>query len=70
MEKPLDGFNTPNEVGQRVIDKPELLVTARTSAFHFKGQDLPVQEIAVKLGVAHIVEGSVRRAGERLRVTA
>lgn len=49
---------------------PELLVTARTSSFHFKGQDLPVPEIAAKLGVAHIVEGSVRRDGDRLRVTA
>ncbi len=58
------------EILNSLAQLPELLVTARTSAFHFKGQDLPVQEIAVKLGVAHIVEGSVRRAGERLRVTA
>ena len=49
---------------------PELLVTARTSSFHFKGQDLPIPEIASTLGVAHIVEGSVRRDGDRLRVTA
>jgi TolB-like protein len=49
---------------------PELLVTARTSAFHFKGQDVPIPEIAAALGVAHVVEGSVRRSGERLRVTA
>jgi TolB-like protein len=49
---------------------PQLLVTARTSAFHFKGQDIPIPEIAATLGVAHIVEGSVRRSGERLRVTA
>jgi len=49
---------------------PELLVTARTSAFHFKGKDIPVPEIANTLGVAHVVEGSVRRDGERLRVTA
>jgi len=49
---------------------PELLVTARTSAFHFKGQDLPIPEIAATLGVAHIVEGSVRREGPRLRITA
>ena len=49
---------------------PELLVTARTSAFHFKGQDEPITEIAATLGVAHIVEGSVRRSGERLRITA
>lgn len=49
---------------------PELLVTARTSAFHFKGEDMPIPEIAATLGVAHVVEGSVRRAGDRLRVTA
>ena len=49
---------------------PELTVTARTSSFHFKGRNLPVQEIAQKLGVAHIVEGSVRRAGNQLRITA
>lgn len=49
---------------------PELLVTARTSAFHFKGQDIPIPEIAASLGVAHVVEGSVRRDGDRLRVTA
>jgi TolB-like protein len=49
---------------------PELLVTARTSAFHFKGEDIPIPEIAATLGVAHVVEGSVRRAGNRLRVTA
>ena len=49
---------------------PELLVTARTSAFYFKGQDIPIPEIAEQLGVAHVVEGSVRRDGERLRVTA
>ncbi len=49
---------------------PELLVTARTSAFHFKGQDVPIPEIADTLGVAHIVEGSVRRDGDQLRVTA
>ena len=49
---------------------PELLVTARTSAFHFKDKDIPIPEIASKLGVAHVVEGSVRRDGDRLRVTA
>jgi adenylate cyclase len=49
---------------------PQLLVTARTSAFHFKGQDIPIPDIAAALGVAHVVEGSVRRDGGRLRVTA
>jgi TolB-like protein len=49
---------------------PELLVTARTSSFHFKGKDLPIPEIAAALGVDHVVEGSVRRAGEEVRITA
>ena len=49
---------------------PELLVTARTSSFHFKDKNLPVPEIAATLGVDHIVEGSVRRSGERVRITA
>ena len=58
------------EILNALAQLPELLVTARTSAFSFKGQDIPVQEIAAALGVNHIVEGSVRRSGERLRVTA
>ena len=58
------------EILNSLAQLPELLITARTSSFHFKGQDLPVQEIATKLGVQHIVEGSVRRSGDRLRVTA
>jgi TolB-like protein len=49
---------------------PELLVTARTSSFHFKNKNLPIPEIAKTLGVAHVVEGSVRRSGERVRITA
>jgi TolB-like protein len=70
---PDDGYfadGLTEEILNALAQLPELLVTARTSAFSFKGQDLPVQEIASTLGVAHIVEGSVRRAGERLRVTA
>ena len=43
---------------------PDLLVTARTSAFAFKGLDISIPEIATKLGVEHVVEGSVRRAGD------
>lgn len=58
------------EILNALAQLPELLVTARTSAFAFKGQDLPVQDIAAQLGVRHIVEGSVRRSGERVRVTA
>ena len=58
------------EILNSLAQLPELLVTARTSAFSFKGQDLPVQQIATALGVQHVVEGSVRRSGDRLRVTA
>ena len=58
------------EILNSLAQLPELLVTARTSAFSFKGQDIAIQEIAAALGVRHIVEGSVRRSGERLRVTA
>jgi TolB-like protein/predicted Zn-dependent protease len=49
---------------------PGLKVTARTSAFHFKGKDTPVPEIARQLGVAYVVEGSVRRSGEKVRIAA
>jgi adenylate cyclase len=47
-----------------------LRVTSRTSAFSFKGQPLDLPTIARKLGVSYVVEGSVRQAGNRVRVTA
>ena len=49
---------------------PDLKVAARTSAFHFKGKDTPIPEVARQLGVAYVVEGSVRKAGDRVRITA
>jgi TolB-like protein/cytochrome c-type biogenesis protein CcmH/NrfG len=49
---------------------PKLKVSARTSSFHFKGKDTPIPEIARQLGVDYVVEGSVRRAGDRVRITA
>jgi len=58
------------EILNSLSQLPDLLVTARTSAFHFKGQDIPVPAIAKQLNVAHVVEGSVRRAGDRARITA
>jgi len=48
----------------------DLRVAARTSAFTFRGSRADVREIGEKLEVAYLVEGSVRRAGERLRITA
>ena len=49
---------------------PELQVAARTSSFAFRGQNVDVREIAAALGVAHILEGSVQRAGDEVRITA
>jgi TolB-like protein/Tfp pilus assembly protein PilF len=49
---------------------PDLRVPARTSSFYFKGKTTKVSEIARELRVAHVLEGSVRRAGGHLRVTA
>jgi len=47
-----------------------LKVTARTSSFHFKGQDIDARAIASQLGVANVLEGSVQRVGDKLRVVA
>jgi len=47
-----------------------LRVTARTSSFTFKGKDEDIRQIGKKLGVAHILEGSVRKAGKKIRITA
>lgn len=49
---------------------PDLRVAARTSSFQFKGQNQDVGEIARLLKVKHILEGSVRKAGNQLRITA
>jgi TolB-like protein len=49
---------------------PDLKVIARTSAFAFKGKNEDMRTIAAKLGVANLLEGSVRKAGGELRITA
>ena len=49
---------------------PELRVTSRTSAFSFKGKDVTIAEVGRALNVEHILEGSVRRSGDNIRVTA
>lgn len=63
-----DGFS--EELSNRLAKVPELLVAARTSAFAFKGTGLGAREIAEKLGVRYIVEGSVKRKDRHIRVTA
>jgi len=49
---------------------PELQVTGRTSSFAFKGKNQDLREIGEKLNVAHVLEGSVRKASDRVRITA
>jgi TolB-like protein len=49
---------------------PELRVIARTSSFSFKGKDVDATTIARTLGVEHLLEGSVRKSGNTLRITA
>ena len=49
---------------------PELRIPARTSSFYFKGRQATISEIAKALGVAHVLEGSVRKSGDTLRITA
>jgi TolB-like protein/DNA-binding winged helix-turn-helix (wHTH) protein/Tfp pilus assembly protein PilF len=61
-------------IADEVIDLltrvPGLQVSARTSSFSFKGQHLTIAEIGKTLRVANVLEGSVRRSGDRVRVTA
>ena len=58
------------EILNSLASLPELRVTARTSSFQFRGVDRDIVEIADTLGVAHVLEGSVRRIGSELVVTA
>jgi eukaryotic-like serine/threonine-protein kinase len=62
-----DGLS--EEIINALAQVPGLKVIARTSAFAFKGKNEDVRRIAQALGVNHVLEGSVRRAGERVRVT-
>jgi len=63
-----DGLS--EEIINALVKVPGLKVIARTSAFAFKGQNIDIRKIAEVLGVANVLEGSVRRAGNRIRVTA
>ncbi len=58
------------EIINALTQVPQLKVIARTSAFAFKGKNEDIRKIAETLGVSTILEGSVRRAGPRIRVTA
>jgi TolB-like protein len=64
------GDGLSEELATALSRLPKLRVAARTSAFKLRGQDLDPREIGEKLGVEAILQGSVRTAGNRLRVTA
>jgi TolB-like protein/tetratricopeptide (TPR) repeat protein len=49
---------------------PDLKVSSRTSSFYFAGRDVPLRDIAAQLAVRHILEGSVRKSGNNVRITA
>ncbi len=58
------------ELLNQLAQLPGLQVTGRTSSFAFKGHDEDLREIGRKLGVAYVLEGSVRRSKDRVRITA
>ena len=58
------------ELLNKLSQVKDLQVTARTSSFYFKGKNEDMRTIGETLGVAHLLEGSVRKAGEQLRITA
>ncbi|HEX3470892.1 MAG TPA: winged helix-turn-helix domain-containing protein [Silvibacterium sp.] len=59
---------------EELIDKlskvPGLRVPSATSSFYFKGKQVPVADIAKSLGVAYVLDGSVRKSGQRVRIAA
>ena len=64
----VDGMT--EEVISRLAMNPALTVIARNSTFTYKGKAVKVQQVGLELGVKHVLEGSVRKAGPRIRVTA
>ena len=63
-----DGLS--DELLNMLAQLPQLRVIARTSSFSFKGRDVDIATIARKLDVSHILEGSVRKSGDTLRISA
>jgi eukaryotic-like serine/threonine-protein kinase len=64
------GEGLAEELINTLTRTPGLRVIARTSAFAFRGKDMDVRDIASTLGVRHVLEGSIRRSDDRIRVTA
>jgi TolB-like protein/DNA-binding winged helix-turn-helix (wHTH) protein/tetratricopeptide (TPR) repeat protein len=64
------GDGLAEEILNLLVQSPELTVIARTSSFSFKDQPVDIATISRRLGVEHVLEGSVRKSGNRIRVTA
>lgn len=58
------------EILNLLVKLPQLRVASRTSSFVFKGEKVDMRRVSEKLGVGTVLEGSVRRAGDRVRITA
>jgi len=63
-----DGLS--EELLNTLVQIPELKVTGRTSSFAFKGQNVDLRQVGEQLNVANVLEGSVRKANNRVRITA
>jgi serine/threonine-protein kinase len=64
------GDGLAEEVINALAQVPGLQVAGRTSSFQFRGKDVDLADVGRRLNVEHLLEGSVRRAGNRVRVTA
>jgi serine/threonine-protein kinase len=64
------GDGIAEEIINALTQLPDLKVAARTSAFSFRGKNEDLRTVGEKLGVSTVLEGSVRRAGSRVRITA
>lgn len=69
-EQEFFGDGIAEEIINELVKLPDLKVAGRTSSFSFKGREMDLREIGLQLGVKNVLEGSIRKAGNRIRVTA
>lgn len=63
------GDGLSEDLMSMLTKNPALRVVARTSSFRFRDTNLPIEDVAQQLGVSHILEGSIRSIGDRVRIT-
>lgn len=64
------GDGIAEEIINSLVHLNDLHVAGRTSSFQFKGMNIDLKEVGIKLNVGSVLEGSVRKQGNRLRITA